>query len=134
MYEDFKRKSSVPSAAYMERFDACLANDLDTPGAIAVLWEMLKDNSLDAKTKCGTLKAMDDVLEIGLSENLSDGIRSLGVVGQEELPSDIQELLDKREAARIARNWAEADFLREAVLRKGFIIEDTPQGPKLTKA
>jgi len=133
MYEDFKRKSAVPSAVYMERFDACLANDLDTPGAIAVLWEMLKDDTLDAKTKCGTLKAMDDVLEIGLSENLSDGIRSLGVVGQEELPKDLQELIDKREAARIARNWAEADFLREAILRKGYIIEDTPQGPKLTK-
>lgn len=134
MYEDFKQKSAVPDAAYMERFDTHLANDLDTPGAIAVLWEMIKDDNLSIKTKCGTLKAMDEILDIGLSENVVEGVRSLGVVGAEELPVEIQDLLDKREAARIARNWAEADFLRDAILRKGYAVEDTPQGPKLTKA
>lgn len=134
MYEEFKQKSAVPDPGYMERFDAHLANDLDTPGAIALMWEMLKDNSLEAKVKCGTLKAMDSVLEIGLSDDVYEGVRSLGVVGQEELPEEVQELIDQREAARIARNWAEADFLREAIARKGYLIEDTPQGPKLTKA
>lgn len=134
MYEEFKQKSAVPDASYMERFETHLANDLDTPAAIALLWDMLKDEELDTKTKCGTLKAMDEVLEIGLSDDISEGVRSLGVVGQEELPVEIQELIDKREAARIARNWAEADFLRDAVARKGFALEDTPQGPKITKA
>ena len=133
MYEDFKQKSKVPSAKYMERFEAHLADDLDTPGAIAVLWEMIKDDDIDNKTKCGTLVAMDEVLNVGLSEDISTGARSLGVVGAEELPQEIQGLIDKREAARIARNWAEADFLRQAILRKGFLVEDTPQGPRLTK-
>ena len=133
MYEDFKQKSKVPSAKYMERFEAHLTDDLDTPGAIAVLWEMIKDDDIDNKTKCGTLVAMDEVLNVGLSEDISTGARSLGVVGAEELPQEIQGLIDKREAARIARNWAEADFLRQAILRKGFLVEDTPQGPRLTK-
>ncbi|MEN9921004.1 MAG: hypothetical protein RL538_897, partial [Candidatus Parcubacteria bacterium] len=133
MYEEFKQRSTIPDAGYMEKFDAKLADDLDTPGAIAVLWEMMKDDTIDEKTKCGTLMAMDDVLDIGLSEDPSEGKRLLGVVGQEELPSEIQELIDKREVARIARNWAEADFLREAISRKGYTLEDTPQGPKITK-
>ncbi len=133
MYEEFKQRSTVPDVSYMERFDACLADDLDTPGAIAVLWEMMKDPKLEEKIKCGTLMAMDEVLDIGLSEDVSEGKRLLGVVGAEELPEDIQELLDKREAARITRNWAEADFLRDAIARKGYLVEDTPQGPKLTK-
>jgi cysteinyl-tRNA synthetase len=77
--------------------------------------------------------AMDEVLDIGLSEKVAEGKRLLGVIGAEELPEDIQELLDKREAARITRNWAEADFLRDAISRKGYLVEDTPQGPKLTK-
>ena len=77
--------------------------------------------------------AMDEVLDIGLSEDVSDGVRSLGVIGASESSPEIQELIDRREAARIARNWAEADFLRAAILKKGLIIEDTPQGPKLTK-
>ena len=133
MYEDFKQKSAIPDATYMERFEVHLANDLDTPGAIAVLWEMIKDETIDDKVKCGTLMAMDEVLDIGLSEDISDGVRSLGVVGASESSTEIQELIDKREAARIARNWAEADFLRTAILKKGLIIEETPQGPKLTK-
>ena len=134
MYEDFKQKSAIPDAAYMERFENHLANDLDTPGAIAVLWEMIKDTKLDAKVKCGTLIAMDEVLDIGLSDDPTDGIRSLGVVATDELPEELQELVDRREVARIARNWIEADTLRDAVLLKGYVIEDTPQGPKLTKA
>jgi cysteinyl-tRNA synthetase len=54
-------------------------------------------------------------------------------VGQQEIAHDIQELIHKREAARIARNWAEADFLRDAIARKGYTLEDSPQGPKITK-
>jgi cysteinyl-tRNA synthetase len=134
MYEDFKQKSSAPHAGYMERFDTHLAHDFDTPGAIAVLWEMLKDSTLDAKTKCGTLMAMDEVLDIGLSEDVSDGVRSLGVVAADDLPPELQEIIDRREAARIARNWIEADTLRDALALKGYTVEDTPQGPKLTKS
>ncbi|MEK7462276.1 MAG: cysteine--tRNA ligase [Patescibacteria group bacterium] len=133
MYEEFKQRSNIPDATYMEKFDACLRNDLDTPGAIAVLWDMIKDPRLEEKTKCGTLMAMDDVLDIGLSEDVAEGKRLLGVVGSTELPAEIQELIDKREVARIAHNWAEADFLRDAIARKGYLVEDTPQGPKLTK-
>jgi cysteinyl-tRNA synthetase len=133
MYEEFKQRSTIPDSTYMERFNACLANDLDTPGAIAVMWEMIKDSTLEEKTKCGTLMAMDEVLDIGLSEDPSEGKRLLGVIGQQELPHEIQELIDKREAARIAHNWAEADFLRDAIARKGYTLEDTPQGPKITK-
>lgn len=133
MYEDFKQRSAIPDASYMKRFDAALANDLDTPAAIAVLWEMIKDPALEQKVKCGTLMAMDEVLDIGLSDDPSEGRRSLGVVAAEELPEEVQELVDRREAARIARNWMEADTLRDAITLKGFTVEDTPQGPKLTK-
>ncbi|HEY0964545.1 MAG TPA: cysteine--tRNA ligase [Candidatus Paceibacterota bacterium] len=133
MYEEFKQRSAIPDPAYMERFDVALANDLDTPAAIAILWEMIKDPNIEQKVKCGTLMAMDEVLDIGLSEDPSDGRRSLGVIGAEELPEDVQELVDRREAARIARNWIEADTLRDAIALKGYTLEDTPQGPKITK-
>ena len=134
MYEEFKQKASAPEPRYLEKFDLMLANDLDTPGAIACMWEMIRDNTLDNHTKCGNLMAMDDVLDIGLSENQEDGRRSLGVVAADELPADIQELVDRREATRIARNWIEADTLRDAIKLKGYQLEDTPHGPKVTKA
>jgi cysteinyl-tRNA synthetase len=133
VYEDFKQKTATPAAEYLERFDVHLANDLDTAGAIAVLWDMLKDDSLSDKTKCGTLMAMDEVLDIGLSDNLAEGQRSLGVVSKSDIPAEVQELVDRREAARIARNWLEADTLRDQIKLKGYVVEDTTHGPKLTK-
>lgn len=133
MYEDFKQKTSIPDAVYLEKFDERLADDFDTPGAIAIMWDMLKDPKLDDKTKCGTLMAMDEVLDIGLSDDIYDGVRSLGVVGADEIPEDVQALIDNREAARIARNWEAADALRDAIKLKGYELEDTNHGPKVTK-
>lgn len=134
VYEDFKQKTATPSAEYLERFDSCLANDFDTCGALSVLWDMLKDESLDPKTKCGTLMSMDEVLDIGLSDDLAEGVRSLGVIAIEDLSVEMQALIDKREAARLARNWEEADILREAIKLKGYELEDTAHGPKVTKS
>lgn len=133
VYEEFKQRTATPDANYLEKFDNCLANDFDTPNAIAVLWDMLKDNTLDNKTKCGTLMSMDEVLDIGLSDNLTEGVKSLGVVSVEELPTEVQDLIDQREAARIARNWIEADTLRDAIKLKGYTLEDTSYGPKVSK-
>lgn len=133
MYEDYKQKASLPDRGYVEKFMTHLANDLDTPAAIALLWDMLKDTKLENRTKCATLMAMDEVLDIGLSENVTDGRRSLGVVAANDLPEDIQDLIDRREAARIARNWEEADLLRQAITIKGYSIEDSSTGPKITK-
>jgi len=133
MYEEFRQKSARPDTTYLDKFDQKIANDLDTPGAIAVMWEMLKDEKLDNKTKCGTLMSMDEVLDIGLSEDLTEGIKSLGVVGVDELPEKVQKLIDEREAARIARNWERSDILRDQIKLEGYTIEDTPQGPRVMK-
>jgi len=94
---------------------------------------MLKDDKLDNKTKCGTLMSMDEILDIGLSDNLLEGVQSLGVVSVDDLPTAVQDLIDQREVARIARNWIEADTLRDAIKLKGYTLEDTNYGPKVTK-
>jgi len=133
MYEDFKQTTSIPDMAYLERFDERLADDLDTPGAIAVMWEMIKDDKLSHKTKAGTLLAMDEVLDIGLSEDKQAGLRSLGVVAASEIPEDIQDLIDARETARLGNDWPQADALREQITQAGYHIEDTTHGPKVTK-
>ena len=80
------------------------------------------------------MKKMDEVLAVGLSDNLDDALFSLGVVSNEDIPEEIQSLMQAREAARIARNWEESDRLRAALNIKGYSIEDTPMGPKISKA
>ncbi len=133
MYEEFKQKATVPDQSYLDIFDNHLANDLDTPAAVATMWDMLKDDSLTDETKCGTLIAMDEVLDIGLSDPLNEGVRSLGVLNVDEIPADVQDLVDLREIARVSQNWIEADTLRDQITLKGYSVEDTTHGPKITK-
>jgi cysteinyl-tRNA synthetase len=134
MYEEYKQQAGKVDLVYFAKFKELLANDLDTPGAIALIWEITKDDKLDNKTKCATVRAMDQILEIGLSDELEDGAKSLGILAFDDIPNDIQQLIDEREAARVARNWPEADRLREALNYKGYSIEDTPHGPKVSKS
>jgi len=52
---------------------------------------------------------------------------------EEAVPSEVMELVEKRQQARQIRNWAEADALRAKVGELGYEIEDTPQGPKVKR-
>jgi cysteinyl-tRNA synthetase len=133
VYEDYKQISGKPSTDYVKGFKALLANDLDTPSAIALVWQLIKDNSLDNKTKCATLKIMDSVLDIGLSDDVDEGAKTLGIVSQYDIPLEVQELINRREAARVVQNWFEADILRDAINLKGYSVEDTAYGPRITK-
>jgi len=133
MFEEYKNKPSVPDKTYLERFDVRLAQDFDTPGAIAIMWELVKDKNLSDSTKAGTLLAMDEILDIGLSEDPTVGARSLGVIAINDIPDDIKALIDAREIARISRDYAEADMIRQQLTQKGYTVEDSEHGPKVTK-
>ena len=67
-----------------------------------------------------------------------DEILGLGVKDMKEeeiiLPDDIKALLKARERLRKEKKWAESDILRERIKEKGYLIKDTPQGPKVEKA
>ncbi len=133
VYEEYQQVDGVPETNYVAQLRSHLANDLDTPAVIALLWQITKDTNLDNPTKCATIKVFDSILDVGLSATKAEGQEALGTVTADEIPSAIQTLLDKREAARIANNWFEADTLREAIKIKGYNLEDTPHGPKLSK-
>jgi len=49
------------------------------------------------------------------------------------LPDDVAALIQQREAARAARDWAAADGLREAIRQRGYEVEDTPSGTRWRK-
>jgi len=108
-------------------------NDLDTPKVIALMHDFIKDESLTDGEKKALLLECDSLLGIGLSDNAEEGLAELGHVATDELPENVQELLNQREASRIAKNWSEADRLRDAIELEGYTLEDSPEGPKLTK-
>ncbi len=132
LYVEYKNAASRPNAAYEARFTEAINDDLDTPKVIALLWELIKDDNLDNATKCATLKSFDLVLGIGLDDPTEDALFALGVISAEDIPEEITELLQQREAARIAHNWDESDRLRQFIQLKGYQIEDTPTGPKIS--
>lgn len=133
IFEECQNISGEINESYRMKFHLAMNDDLDTPKAIALMWDLIKDASISNPDKVATLKEFDSILDIGLSDDRDDAIRELGVVTKEDIPADIEELLEKRDIARATHNWSEADLLRDAINLRGYTLEDTPQGQKISK-
>lgn len=133
MYEEWSTERGQLSEKYHKAFVTAINDDLDTPKAISIMWDLLKDDSVPNGDKRMTIIEFDNVLAIGLSKTPEEGRIELGHVTLMELPGDIQKMIDEREAARMAQNWSEADRLRDTLLVQGYAIEDSQAGPKITK-
>jgi cysteinyl-tRNA synthetase len=115
-----------------EEFRQALADDLNIAKALAALFEMVrKINALCDDNRLGK-EGADKVLAL-----LEEFDAVLGFIPFEaaeiEIPSELLDALRKREEARKEKNWAEADKQRDLITASGYVIEDTPQGPKLKK-
>jgi len=107
---------------YEKRFMERVNDDLDIPGALAVMWEMVRDAATPSSAKAKSIIMMDRVFGLGLKEYIAAKI---------EIPETIQTLVDEREKARLAKDWIRSDELRLEIEIAGFEIEDTAEGPKL---
>jgi len=126
---------SLPSR-FTKRFTERINDDLDTPGAIAVLWENLHSTDLSDGEIRTMLGLADSVLGLGLEhqdELLKNLTASPQQVSTDTLPEDVKDLFDEREKARANKDWTKADELRNKITDAGYTIEDTPEGPKLLK-
>ena len=110
-------------AASVERFAACVNDDLNVPRALAVAWEVLRGD-LPGGVKRATLADFDRVFGLGLATWRPKAV---------DVPDAIRALADARLAARRAKNWAEADRLRAALQRDGWDMEDRADGYALKR-
>ena len=130
MEEKFSRKAGshlLPLQSietYRTEFFNQMNNDLGTPNALAVLWEMLKSN-IPGKDKSDLLLSFDEVLGLGLNKQVSKK--------EPEIPEEIIRLIKEREKLREKEEWAKADDLRERIERMGYFVEDTIKGSKIKK-
>ncbi len=113
-------------------------DDLDTPGALAFVWEMTKDGSLSPADLLATLFYVDSVFGLQLEE--PDGAaRKLAAqhlqeeVAEDDIPAQIQAFLREREEARSAKNWQRADELRTQVEAAGYTLEDSGGSSRVFK-
>ncbi len=120
------RPSPVDMAPYVEAFFDALANDFNTPTALASLFEWVREaNRRGAGVGDADLRGMLAVLGLG-------DLTALEAVGDvAEIDPEAVELLARREAARAQRDFAAADRLREELKERGWEIRDDPSGSEL---
>lgn len=113
-----------------EGFEQSLDNDLNISGALGAIFQMVRDvNRLIAD---GLLSPAEATATRDLMQRF-DGV--LGVLDPEERNGDteVDGLLAQRQEAREKRDFARADALRDAIRERGYVIEDTPSGPRLKR-
>jgi cysteinyl-tRNA synthetase len=108
---------------FKKKFVAAINDDLNTPQALAVLWEMMKSN-IPSGDKYDLALSFDEVLGLNLSEIVEEKL---------SVPDNIKKLVNEREALRKGGEFEEADKIRKEVLKKGYAIEDLPGGPKIKR-
>jgi len=113
--------------AYALRFKAAMDDDLNTPEAVAVLFELANEvNRTQSAVTAAKLKALAGVL--GLLQRDASAFLQRGT-GQDGLDDGaIKVQIDARIAAKKAKNFAEADGIRKTLLEAGIVLEDTAQG------
>jgi len=111
---------------FRARFIAAMDNDLNTADALAVLFELVRDANtrVTAATAAAAAEAYLDLFR-ELDQTL--GILS-GALAEETLDAEIEALIVRRQEARRAKNWAEADRIRDDLAARGIMLEDTPHG------
>ena len=117
--------------AYVEEFEKAMDDDFNTADAIAAIFELVKYANTTA-----TAESSKEYLR-----GLLDRIVKLGdVLGlildkkEELLDADIEKLIEERQAARKAKDFAKADAIRDELLEKGIILKDTREGVQWKKA
>jgi cysteinyl-tRNA synthetase len=110
------------SEVFKTKFIEEINDDLNMPRALAVVQEMLKSDISDAD-KFATVMNFDRVLGLSLDQ----------VDKPEALPEEVQKLIEDRQAARTAKDWARSDLLRDEIQNLGYTVQDTKDGMKVIK-
>jgi len=101
--------------AFRNSFLEALSDDLGTPKALAVLWEMLKSN-IPSGDKYDLAMTFDEVLGLNLSQPATIKV---------EIPDEIQVMIDERDNLRKEGKFEEADKIRDEIKSRGFDVSDT---------
>ncbi len=132
MSED-ELKSFEALETYRDKFISAMDDDLNTADAISAVFELIKD--INTRTKDGSTKEFAQKC-LSLLDELT-GI--LGLLRETKEDSndnndEIRKLIDERQAARKAKDFAKADEIRDILKDRGITLEDTPQGIRIIKA
>ena len=118
--------------SYRQRFDEAMDDDFSTANAISVLFELVRAINIatadeNQPTKAGAQACLDMVHEF------TDVLGLLYSRKEESLDEKVEQMIADRQAARAAKNWAEADRIRDELKAMGIELKDTKQGVQWKK-
>ena len=119
------------AAKYEKAFDDSMDDDFNTADAIAAIFDLVKFANTTADEKSS--KAYAETLREKI-QGLCDIMGLITEKKEELLDEDIEKLIEERQAARKAKNFARADEIRAELLEKGIVLEDTREGVKWKRA
>ena len=116
---------------FLVKFDEAMDDDFNTADAISAIFELVKFANTNASAESST--EFLGALKQEIAE-LADVCGLIVEKKAEMLDSDIEQLIEERQAARKAKNFARADEIRDELLSRGIILEDTREGVKWKRA
>src|SRR3989344_2108956 len=120
LYIELGEKVGKVDVNYQQKFKEYLEDDLDTPRALSLLWDIIKDENVSPSDKKATVLDFDKVFGLGF-ENLK----------KEKIPKEIIKLAEEREEARKNKNFKKSDELRDKINNLGYDIKDEENGYKI---
>ncbi|SRR5260221_3403171 len=120
-----EKKQEIGCAEFEEHFMNSLNDDLNTPKALAIIWELIKSD-YPASAKVASMRKFDSLLGLKLFDKSS-------TQQEVDIPKEVKDFILEREAFRKAGDFSTADELRKTIEEKGFSISDTKDGPKIEK-
>jgi cysteinyl-tRNA synthetase len=122
LYLELGSESGQVHEVYKNKFVKYVSDDLDTPRALTLLWDVLKDGNMSDADKKATVLDFDKVLGLGF-ENLKE----------EKIPAEVARLGEERQAARDQKDFAKSDELRKKINELGYEVKDTSDGSSVHK-
>ena len=117
---------------HRERFIAVMDDDFNTADGISTIFELARDINAAVNPSANPTRATAAAC-LKLYMELCD-VLGIPFAEEKSLDKEIEEKIAARQAARKAKNWAEADRIRDELKADGIILEDTPQGVKWKRA
>ena len=127
---DAERETLSGYDKYRKAFIAAMDDDLNTADAISAIFELITAINTavkDGASKEFAKKSLDMLME------LADVVGLLQKDDTNEIDDDIQSLVDERQAARKAKDFARADEIRDLLKERGITLKDTPQGVQIIR-